>query len=69
MIDEDPAPFIRVPCCKCDGEGTIEYRTLGIDYVHGGMIETWRTCDLCGGDGIELIEGESVTEDEIMEPV
>lgn len=63
----DPAPVIETPCSNCGGEGFVDYRVLGINYHDGSLIETWRTCEVCGGDGWEVIEAESVTEEERMD--
>jgi len=56
----DPVPVVEVPCSCCGGEGIVDYRD-------GSLIEHWRTCPACRGDGTELVEGYDVTEDERMD--
>lgn len=63
----DPAPVVEVPCRACGSEGIVDYRVTGIDYRDGSLIEHWRTCPVCNGDGCEVIAREPVTETEIME--
>lgn len=63
----DPVPVVMVPCCCCGGEGVTDYRVAGVDYRNGGLIEHWRTCPVCDGEGTELIAGEPLTECERME--
>lgn len=63
----NPVPVIAVPCGVCNGEGIAGYRMLGVDYRDGSLRETWQDCPWCRGDGVELIEGEDVTEEERLE--
>ena len=63
----DPAPVVEAPCCCCGGEGIVDYRVTGVDYHNGALIEHWRACPTCRGEGTEIIAREPVTESEIME--
>lgn len=53
---------ILVLCEACGSEGRI---------YHGGDFDPWawsEECPYCEGTGAEFVEGEPVTEEEIMEP-
>jgi hypothetical protein len=63
-----PEDFRLVPCEHCDTEGHIYELMRGFvswDEPYGEYVG--RKCPVCEGSGAELIEGESVTEEEIME--